>query len=84
MRYRIGKQDVDSVELKCLLVSRGLKISPEVYKTLGEKYRIYPNALTCNCLKLPDETVVMIGIYGNGPEKIMSVECIPIHALAQF
>ena len=59
LRYRFGEYDVDSVELKCLLVSRGLKIAPEVYRKLGGKYRIYPNALTCNCLKLPDETIVM-------------------------
>ena len=58
-RYKFGKYDVDSVELKCLLVSRGLKIAPEVYNKLGGKYRIYPNALTCNCMKLPDETIVM-------------------------
>lgn len=58
-RYKVGNDDVDSVELKCLLVSRGLKIAPEVYKRLSGKYRLYPNALTCNCLKLPDETIVM-------------------------
>jgi len=57
--YKIGNDTVDSVELKCLLVSRGLKIAPEVYKKLGGKYRINQNALTCNCLKLPDETIVM-------------------------
>ena len=59
MQYRVGKYDIDSVELKCLLVSRGLVIAQDVYKKLGGKYRIYPNALTCNCLKLPDETIVM-------------------------
>ena len=58
-RYKFGEYDVDSVELKCLLVSRGLKIAPEVYKKLGSKYRVNPNALTCNCMKLPDETIVM-------------------------
>ena len=58
-RYRFAQFDVDSVELKCLLISRGLKIDQDVYKKLGRDYRIYPNALTCNCLKLPDETIVM-------------------------
>ena len=58
-RYKFNGYDVDSVELKCLLVSRGLKIAPEVYKKLGGKYRVHPNALTCNCFKLPDETIVM-------------------------
>jgi len=59
LRYSFGEYNVDSVELKCLLISRGLKIAPDVYKKLGGKYRIHPNALTCNCLKLPDETIVM-------------------------
>ena len=59
MRYKVGKQDMDSVELKCMLVSRGLKIAPEIYKKFGGRYRIYPNALTCNCMLLPDETIVM-------------------------
>lgn len=58
-QYHFGEYEVDSVELKCLLVSRGLKIDPEVYKQLGADYRIYPNALTCNCMKLPDDTIVM-------------------------
>lgn len=57
--YNIGGRPVDSIELKCLLVSRGLKIAPEVYKAFGGKYRLYPNALTCNCMKLPDGTIVM-------------------------
>lgn len=58
-RYRFENYDVDSVELKCLLVSRGLKIDKEIYKRLGKESRIYPNALTCNCMKLPDDTIVM-------------------------
>lgn len=50
-RYKFESYDIDSVELKCLLISRGLKIDPEVYRKHGRNYRIYPNALTCNCLK---------------------------------
>ena len=33
LRYSFGEYNVDSVELKCLLISRGLKIAPEVYKS---------------------------------------------------
>lgn len=57
--FKIDGETVDSIELKCLVVSRGLKIDKEVYKTCGDKYRIYTNALTCNCFKLPDGTIVM-------------------------
>ncbi len=59
MKYRVGNDELDSVELKCLLVSRGLKIDREVYRELGDRFRIYPNALTCNCLYLPDGTIAM-------------------------
>lgn len=58
-KYEIEGRELDSVELKALVVSRGLKIDKAVYQTLGKNYRIYPNALTCNCMKLPDETIVM-------------------------
>ena len=59
MIYKLGNETLDSVELKCMVVSRGLKIDREVYQKLGKDYRIYPNALTCNCFKLPDNTIVM-------------------------
>ena len=59
MNYYVDGQLVDSVELKCLVVSRGLKIDREVYQKLGGQYRLDPNALTCNCFKLPDDTIVM-------------------------
>ena len=59
MNYYVDGQLVDSVELKCLVVSRGLKIDREVYQKLSGQYRLYPNALTCNCFKLPDDTIVM-------------------------
>ena len=59
MNYAIDGTVVDSVELKCLVVSRGLKIDKEVYRKCGSDYRIYPNALTCNSFRLPDGTVVM-------------------------
>ena len=59
MEFEVGGQRVDSVELKCLVVSRGLKIDREVYRECGNNFRIYPNALTCNCFRLPDGTIVM-------------------------
>jgi len=59
MEFMLDGQAVDSVELKCMAVSRGLKIEREVYQRLGGTYRLYPNALTCNCFRLPDDTIVM-------------------------
>ena len=62
--YKFACYDIDSVELKCLLVSRGVKVDRDVYKVFGKDYRINPNALTCNCFKLPDETIVMMTDLG--------------------
>lgn len=59
MFFKVSGETVDSVELKCLVVSRGLKIDRDVYQKFGKDYRIYPNALTCNSFKLPDGTIVM-------------------------
>lgn len=58
-KYKLKNHEVDEVELKCLVISNGVKIAPEIYRKLSGKYRIYPNALTCNCMKLPDGTIVM-------------------------
>ena len=59
MEFHLGGETVNSVELKCLVVSRGLKIDREVYRECGKDYRISPNALTCNCFRFPDDTIVM-------------------------
>lgn len=59
MNFNWNGQTIDHIELKCLLVSRGLKIERDVYKKMGADHRIYPNALTCNCLLLPDKTICM-------------------------
>lgn len=59
MNYKYANYELDSVELKCMVVSHGLKIDKAVYKRFGDKFRLNPNALTCNCFKLPDGTIVM-------------------------
>ncbi len=59
MNYSFGPWTVDSVELKCLVTSRGLRIDPEVYRTFGGTNRIDRSALTCNSFRLPDGTIVM-------------------------
>jgi hypothetical protein len=57
MTYSFDKQTVNSVELKCLLVSRGVSVDKSVYKELGQETRLNINPLTCNCLILPDGTI---------------------------
>ena len=58
--YLIDGQIIDSVDLKTMIVTRGIKISNQIYKNFGETYRIYPDPLKCNCLILSDGTVVQL------------------------
>lgn len=62
--YRLGAETVDSVELKCMVVSRGLLVDPAVYTALGAQCRISPNPLCCNCFLLPDQTIVQLTDLG--------------------
>jgi hypothetical protein len=46
--------------LKALLVSRGVKVSGEVYEGFGATRRLSRDPLQCNSLLLPDATVVQL------------------------
>ena len=59
-QYRVNGENLDSLDLKVLLVTQGVRVSGEVYRQFGRTHRIYPDPLTCNCLLLPDGTVVQI------------------------
>lgn len=59
MTFKYAGCELDSVELKCMVVSHGLTIDKAVYQRFGSEFRLNPNALTCNCFKLPDGTIVM-------------------------
>jgi len=41
-------------------VTKGVKVSRSVYERFGKTHRIYPDPLTCNCLILPDGTIVQM------------------------
>ena len=58
--YQFGGEEIDSLDLKSLIVTRGVKVKDQVYKSLGGRYRINPDPLTCNCLLLPDGTVAQL------------------------
>jgi hypothetical protein len=59
--FRCGKiGDVDAVELKCLLISKGVRVDDEIYKRFGRDYRINRSPLTCNSMKLSDGTNVQL------------------------
>jgi len=59
--FNCGKSGVvDAIELKCLLISRGIKIDSAIYKKFGKKFRINSNPMTCNSINLPDGTNVQL------------------------
>jgi len=62
--YRVGKQEIGSVELKCLLVSRGVKVDKEVYRRYSGQYRLHVSPLACDCMLLSDGTVVQLTDMG--------------------
>jgi hypothetical protein len=57
-QYHVNGQTLDSLDLKVLLVTNGVKVSRRVYEVFGRTHRLSPNPQTCNCLLLPDGTVV--------------------------
>jgi hypothetical protein len=59
-KYRLDGEELDSLDLKAMIVTRGVKVSNEIYEIFGKTHRIYPDPLACNCLILPDGTVVQL------------------------
>jgi len=55
-----SERELDSVALKCLLVSRGVKADREVYRRFSKAFRLDVNPLTCNCILLSDGTIVQM------------------------
>mgnify|MGYP001286284711 CR=1 FL=1 len=66
--YRINGEEIDSLELKILLITKGVDIpSDEVYERFSNTHRLssFMDTGACNCLLLPDNTVVHI--WNAGP-----------------
>ncbi|KAA6329234.1 hypothetical protein EZS27_021939 [termite gut metagenome] len=63
-KYIIGNEEADSVELKCLLISKGVRVDNAVYKRFGKDYRLNASPLTCNSFTLSDGTNVQLTDVG--------------------
>jgi hypothetical protein len=59
-RYRLNGEEIDSLELKVLVITRGVNVAAEVYEQYGGSHRISRIPLECSCLILPDNIVVHI------------------------
>jgi len=58
--YKLKFVHVDSVELKCLLISHGVKVDKSVYKWAKGRARLDVNPLCCNCMILSCGTIVQL------------------------
>ncbi len=58
--YQIEGNELDSIELKCLMVSKGVKVGKDVYKKYSPVSRLDISPLTCNCMILSDGTIVQL------------------------
>ncbi|GHT12855.1 hypothetical protein AGMMS4956_08110 [Bacteroidia bacterium] len=63
-KYNIKKEIVDSVELKCLLISKGVKVDIAIYKDFSKDYRLNVSPLMCNSMLLSDGTNVQLTDVG--------------------
>lgn len=57
-RYRIDGEELDSLDLKAMVVTKGVKVGNDIYETFSKTRRICSNPLCCNSIILPDRTVV--------------------------
>lgn len=60
MEIEYDNKIIDTVDLKALLVSRGVKVSNRIYKKYKGQVRLSNNPLECNAMILPDETIVQL------------------------
>jgi hypothetical protein len=62
--FTVNGEKVDALDLKVLLLTRGIHVRAEVYESYGATYRISPDPVECNVLFLPGGTVVHVADIG--------------------
>ena len=60
LKYPFEDQEIDSIDLKTMLVSRGIRVAGEIYKRYKGKVRLSKNPLECNTIRLPDGIFVQL------------------------
>jgi len=63
-RYNIDGLEIDSIDLKCLIVSGGMKVDKDVYKRFSPVSRLNISPLACNCIILSDGTIAQMTDMG--------------------
>jgi hypothetical protein len=62
--FRVNGETVDSLDLKVLILTKGMFVRDEVYRALGGTWRISRDPLECSALFLPDNTVIHVADIG--------------------
>jgi hypothetical protein len=73
-KYKLGGEEIDSIELKALLITKGINVpSDDVYEHFAGTHRLssFTDPMACNCLLLPDNTIVHI--VNVGPQSPFSI-----------
>lgn len=76
-KYVFEGHEIDSLDLKSLIVTRGVKVNDQVYRKFRDEFRVNPDPLTCNCLILPDGTIAQmtdIALHLRYLKQAMSIE----------
>ncbi len=60
MNMEFGGATIDTIDLKALVVSRGVNVSNRIYKKFSGQVRLSANPLECNTIILPDNTIVQL------------------------
>lgn len=69
-RYQLQGEEVDSLDLKTLLITRGINVPEEITTQFGRTHRLAPtsNPFACNCLLLPGRIPVHMFHVGPGAD----------------
>lgn len=76
-RYTFNGGEIDSLDLKALLITRGMTISPEIPKRFGATHRVQDfteDPTACNCAILPDGVILHMVNLGPGMPFSMDVD----------
>ena len=63
-QFAVDGETLDSLDLKVLILTKGVFVDDEVYRALAATQRISPHPLECSALFLPDNTVVHLADVG--------------------
>ena len=56
-QYQLGQETIDIIDLKCLVVSKGVRVDPAVYEEFSHVYQLSTDPRRLSCLIFPDGTV---------------------------